>query len=81
MGRIAVGRVERGTIKVNQEVTICDFHNSELKTKGKVVALYEYSGLGKKMDKLFLETTITTEKTNCFPLVFRYFYQFRKDKV
>ena len=47
VGRIAVGRVERGTIRVNQEVTICDFHNPELKNKGKVVALYEYSGLGK----------------------------------
>ena len=48
VGRIAVGRVERGTIKVNQEVTICDFHNPEMKTKGKVVALYEFDGLGKK---------------------------------
>ena len=48
VGRIAVGRVERGTIKVNQEVTICDFHNPEMKHKGKVVALYEYDGLGKK---------------------------------
>ena len=48
VGRIAVGRVERGTIKVNQEVTICDFHDPELKHKGKVVALYEYDGLGKK---------------------------------
>ena len=48
VGRIAVGRVERGTIKVNQEVTICDFHDPELKTKGKVVALYEFDGLGKK---------------------------------
>ena len=47
VGRIAVGRVERGTIKVNQEVTICDFHDPEIKTKGKVVALYEFSGLGK----------------------------------
>ncbi|MBR4109406.1 MAG: translational GTPase TypA [Oscillospiraceae bacterium] len=47
VGRIAVGRVERGTIKVNQEVTICDFHDPDLKAKGKVVALYEYSGLGK----------------------------------
>ena len=47
VGRIAVGRVERGTIKVNQEVTICDFHNPEIKQKGKVVALYEYDGLGK----------------------------------
>ena len=48
VGRIAVGRVERGTIKVGQEVTICDFHDTDLKQKGKVVALYEYDGLGKK---------------------------------
>ncbi len=48
VGRIAVGRVERGTIKVNQEVTICDYHDPEIKHKGKVVALYEFDGLGKK---------------------------------
>ena len=47
VGRIAVGRVEQGTIKVNQEVTICDFHNPEIKKKGKVVALYTFDGLGK----------------------------------
>ena len=47
VGRIAVGRVERGTIRVNQEVTICDFHDPEIKQKGKVVALYEFDGLGK----------------------------------
>ena len=47
VGRIAVGRIERGTIKVNQEVTICDYHNPEMKQKGKVVALYEFDGLGK----------------------------------
>ena len=47
VGRIAVGRVERGTIKVNQEVTICDYHNPDMKQKGKVVALYECDGLGK----------------------------------
>ena len=47
VGRIAVGRVERGTIKVNQEVTICDYHDESIRTKGKVVALYTYDGLGK----------------------------------
>ena len=47
VGRIAVGRVERGTIKVNQEVTICDYHHPDVKSKGKVVALYTYDGLGK----------------------------------
>ena len=47
VGRIAVGRVERGTIRVNQEVTICDFHDPQIRQKGKVVALYEFDGLGK----------------------------------
>ena len=47
VGRIAIGRVERGTIKVNQEVTICDYHDPAVKTKGKVVALYEFDGLAK----------------------------------
>ena len=47
VGRIAVGRVERGSIKVNQEVTICDFHDPDVKQKGKIVALYEYDGLSK----------------------------------
>ena len=47
VGRIAVGRVERGTIRVNQEVTICDYHDPEVRQKGKVVALYEFDGLGK----------------------------------
>ncbi len=47
VGRIAVGRVERGTIRVNQEVAICDYHDPEVRQKGKVVALYEFDGLGK----------------------------------
>ncbi len=48
VGRIAVGRVERGVIKVNQEVAICDYHDPDLKEKGKVVALYTFDGLSKK---------------------------------
>ncbi len=47
VGRIAVGRVERGSIKVNQEVVISDYHDPEIRQKGKVVALYAYDGLGK----------------------------------
>ena len=47
VGRIAVGRVERGTIRVNQEVTICDYHDTSIQKKGKVVALYAFDGLGK----------------------------------
>ncbi len=47
VGRIAVGRVEQGTIRVNQEVTICDYHDKGIRQKGKVVALYAFDGLGK----------------------------------
>ncbi len=47
VGRIAVGRVERGTIRVGQEVTVCDHHDETLRQKGKVVALYEFDGLGR----------------------------------
>ena len=47
VGRFAGGRVERGTIRVNQEVTICDYHDASIQKKGKVVALYEFDGLGK----------------------------------
>ncbi len=47
VGRIAVGRIEQGTIRVNQEVAICDYHDPAQKQKGKVVALYAFDGLGK----------------------------------
>ena len=47
VGRIGIGRIERGTVKVNQEVTICDYHAPDVRQKGKIVALYEFDGLGK----------------------------------
>ena len=47
VGRIGIGRIERGSLKVNQEVAICDYHHPEMKLKGKIVALYEFDGLGK----------------------------------
>ena len=48
VGRIGIGRIERGTVHQNQEVMICDYHDPEQMAKGKVVALYEFDGLGKK---------------------------------
>ncbi|MFI3312408.1 MAG: translational GTPase TypA [Eubacteriales bacterium] len=47
VGRIAIGRVERGEIRQNQEVVVCDYHDTDMKQKAKVVALYEYTGLGR----------------------------------
>ena len=48
VGRIGIGRIERGTIRQNQEVTICDYHDPDHIVRGKVVALYEFDGLAKK---------------------------------
>ena len=47
VGRIAVGRVERGKIRVNQEVMVCDYHNLVTPYRGKIVSLYQFDGLGK----------------------------------
>ena len=48
VGRIAVGRIERGTIKQNQEIVVCNYHNAgEVPKKAKATTLYEYEGLNK----------------------------------
>ncbi len=47
VGRIGIGRIERGTVRVNQEVIVCDYHDPASPHKEKIVALYEFDGLGK----------------------------------
>ena len=45
VGRIGIGRIERGTVKSNQEVTICDFNSGISPYKGKISNLYQIDGL------------------------------------
>ena len=47
VGRIGIGRIERGTIKVNQQVTVGDFHESRKPFNSKVVTLYQIEGLNR----------------------------------
>ena len=48
VGRIAIGRIERGTIKQNQEIAVCNYHaQGEAPKKAKATALYQYDGLAK----------------------------------
>ena len=48
VGRIAIGRIERGAIRQNQEIAVCNFHTpDEPAKKAKAVSLYEFDGLGK----------------------------------
>lgn len=47
VGRIGVGKVDNGTVKVNQDVVIVNHHNPEYQKKVKIGKLYEYDGLAK----------------------------------
>ena len=47
VGRIAIGRIERGIMKVNQDVTIGDFHNTKQEYRGKIVTMYQIEGLNR----------------------------------
>ena len=45
VGRIGIGRIERGSLKVGQEVAICNYHNPEVAKRTKIVSLYQIEGL------------------------------------
>ncbi len=46
VGRIAIGRIERGTVKQNQEIEVCNYHDPDAPTlKAKAVSLYQFEGL------------------------------------
>ncbi|MCI6676691.1 MAG: translational GTPase TypA [Clostridiales bacterium] len=47
VGRIGVGKVDNGTIKVNQECVIVNAHDLDKKKKVKISKLYEFDGLKK----------------------------------
>ena len=48
VGRIAIGRIERGTIKQNQEIVVCNYHDPDAPAKkAKATALYQFDGLAK----------------------------------
>lgn len=47
VGRIGIGRIERGTIKVGQDVMIVNYHADKAPAKTKIVSLYQFDGLGK----------------------------------
>ncbi|MBE5851910.1 MAG: translational GTPase TypA [Lachnospiraceae bacterium] len=47
VGRIGVGKVDNGTVKVNQEVIIVNHHEPDKQKKVKISKLYEFDGLNK----------------------------------
>ena len=45
VGRIGIGRIERGKASAGQSVVVTNFNNHELKMPGKIVNLYQIEGL------------------------------------
>lgn len=46
VGRIAIGRIERGTVCKNQEIEVCNYHAPDATPlRAKAVSLYEFDGL------------------------------------
>ena len=41
VGRIAIGKVERGVLRQGQEVTVCDYHGGRKPYQAKIVNLYQ----------------------------------------
>ena len=43
VGRIAIGRIERGAIKQNQDIAVCNYHSADAPAKkAKAVSLYQF---------------------------------------
>ena len=45
VGRIGIGRITRGTVNVNDQVIVCDFHDPSVSYRAKIVTLYQIEGL------------------------------------
>ena len=47
VGRIGIGRIERGSIRVNADVGTCNYNVTGKETKGKLVSIYQIEGLNR----------------------------------
>ncbi|MBQ9801802.1 MAG: translational GTPase TypA [Clostridia bacterium] len=45
VGRIGIGRIERGVLKQNQDALICNYHSGEAPKRTKIVSIYQIDGL------------------------------------
>ena len=45
LGRIGIGKIENGVLRVNDEVVVLNMHNAETQKKVRITKLYEFQGL------------------------------------
>ena len=48
VGRIGVGRIERGKLKQNQEIMISNYHTPGITHRSRIVSIYQFDGLNKR---------------------------------
>lgn len=47
VGRIAIGRIERGVMEANSEVAVCNYHDEKV-YRSKITNIYQFTGLTKR---------------------------------
>ncbi len=47
VGRIGIGRITNGTLKANTDVIACDWHDEDLRLKGRLTKLYDFQANGR----------------------------------
>ena len=45
VGRIGIGRIERGKLRINAPVSVCNFNDSKVRTNCRIVNLYQIEGM------------------------------------
>lgn len=48
VGRIGIGRIQNGCVKVNQDVQVCDWHDQDVNFKGRITKLYDFKANGRE---------------------------------
>ncbi|HBR30821.1 MAG TPA: translational GTPase TypA [Clostridiales bacterium] len=47
VGKIAVGRIERGVFRLKQDILVCDYHNTSINRKSRITQMFQFDGLQK----------------------------------
>ena len=48
VGRIGIGRIQNGNLKVGQDVQVCDWHNPDVAMKGRITKLFDFKANGRE---------------------------------
>ena len=48
VGRMGVGRVQNGVIKVGPAIQVCDWHNPDVHMSGRITKLFDFKANGRE---------------------------------